>query len=124
MTIFFLILMAVIVLVLAFSTIVAMDTLLVFLIEFPIFMMIVFMGSNVSGVSLLFVLFHFFSCVTQGHALVGKEGQNHINPAEEEKNKRCLRSVQKKAACIMALGMITASVISVYLIMPVMPEKR
>ena len=123
MTIFFLILMAVIVLILAFSTIVAMDTLLVFLIEFPIFMMIVFMGSNVSGVSLLFILFHFFSCVTQGHALMGKERQNHINPAEEEKNKRCLRSVQKKAACIMALGMITASVISVYLIMPLMPEK-
>ena len=123
MTLFFVIVMALIVLVLAFSTIVAMDTLLVFLIEFPIFMIIVFMGSKVNGVSLLFVLFHFFSCVTQGHALAGKEGQNHINGAEEEKNKQCLRSVQKKAATIMAVGMITASAISVYLLMPIMPEK-
>lgn len=123
MTLFFLIVMAVIVLVLAFCTVVTTDVLFVFFIEFPIVMMIVLMGNKVNGLSLLFIIFHFFSCLTEGHALLGKEGQNHINPMEEEKNRNCLRSVQKKAACIMAGGILLASIISIYLIMPIMPEK-
>lgn len=123
MTLFFIILMAIIVLVLAFCTIVVTDVLLVFLIEFPIVMMIVLMGSDLNGLSLLFIVFHFFACLVEGHALRGKEGSNHMNPAEEEKNKQCLRSVQKKASCIMAAGIAVASAISLYLIMPVMPEK-
>lgn len=123
MTMFFLILVALIVLVLAFCTIVVTDVLLIFWIEFPIVMMILFMGQEINGLSLLCIIFHFFSCMVESHALYGKEGNNNINPAEEEKNKSCLRSVQKKAACIMAAGVTVASVISLYLIMPIMPEK-
>ena len=123
MTVFFLILMLLIVLVLAFCTIVVTNVLLVFLIEFPIIMAIVLMGNDLNGLSLLFIVFHFFSCLVESHALFGKEGKNNINPVEEEKNERCLRSVQKKAACITAVGITVAAVISLYLLMPIMPEK-
>ncbi|MCM1087036.1 MAG: transglutaminase-like domain-containing protein [Muribaculaceae bacterium] len=120
LTLFFALVICVVVLILAFATIGKVDLLPIFLIEFPVLMVILLMGRKVNNISLSLLLLHFVGCIAQEYALRG----NHIaNGAEGDKNRRCLESVQKKAACVAALGVLFASCISLYVFMPLLPAK-
>lgn len=123
LTLFFVLLIFVVVLALAFATIVKADLLPVFLIEFPIFMMIVLLGKRVNGLSLLLVLLHLAGCMAEEYALKEKDERNHLDETEEEKNKQCLQSVQKKAACLSGICVIFSACISLYVLMPLLPDR-
>ncbi len=123
LTLFFSLLILIVILILSFASIVKTDLLAVFFIEFPIFMVVVLMGRYVNGVSLLLVLLHFAGCMAQEYALRSKNGRNHLEDAEEEKNKQCLRSVQKKSACISAFCVAFSACISLYVLMPLLPDR-
>lgn len=123
LTLFFVLLILVVILILSFATIVKSDLLPIFLIEFPIFMIVVLMGNDVNGVSLLLVVLHFVGCIAQQYALKNRNGRDHLDGAEEEKNKQCLQSVQKKSACISGLCVVLAACISLYVLMPLLPDR-
>lgn len=123
LTLFFALLILVVILILAFASIVKIDLLPVFLIEFPIFMIVVLMGNHVNGVSLLLVVLHFVGCMAQEYVLKDRNERNHLDGAEEEKNKQCLHSVQKKSACISGLCVVVAACISLYVLMPLLPDR-
>lgn len=123
LTLFFVLLILVVVLILSFATIVKSDLLPIFLIEFPIFMVVVLMGNDVNGVSLLLVVLHFAGCMAQEYTLKNRNGRNHLDGTEEEKNKQCLQSVQKKSACISGLCVVFAACISLYVLMPLLPNR-
>lgn len=120
LTLFFALLICVVVFILAYATIVKVDLLPIFFIEFPVFMVIVLMGQHINNVSLSLTLLHFVGCIAEEYALRGKNAENYMNG---DQTKWCLRSVQKKAACISGLGVLMASCISLYVLMPLMPDK-
>lgn len=123
LTLFFALLILVIILVLSYATVAKTDLLPVFLIEFPVFMIILLMGDHINGVSLLLVVLHFAGCMAQEYALKDRNERSHLDGAEEEKNKRCLQSVQKKSACISGLCVVFAACISLYVLMPLLPDR-
>lgn len=123
LTFFFILLIFVVVLILSFATIVKADLLPIFFIEFPIFMIIVLMGTYVNGISLLLVLLHFAGCMAEEYVLKGRGERNHLDETEEEKNRQCLQSVQKKAACISGVCVIFSACISLYVLMPLLPDR-
>lgn len=123
LTLFFVLLILVLILVLSFATVVRADLLPVFFIEFPVLMMVLLMGSQVNGMALLFMLLHFVGCMAEEYPLKNQKERFHLDSVEEEKNKQCLQSVQKKAALFSGATLLVSSCISLYLLMPLLPEK-
>lgn len=123
LTVFFILVIFVLILVLSYATIVRADLMPIFLIEFPVLMMVLMMGRHVNGVALLFIILHFVGCMAQEYALKNRNERSHLDDVEEERNRKCLCSVQKKAALISGGVVLVSICISLYLLMPLLPNK-
>lgn len=123
MTGFLMICQGVIGVILTYSMLVTSDVLLVFLVEFPLFMVVLFAGSNVSGLSLLLITMHYLGSVAENSSFIGKPERLHTNPKEEEVSCKYFLDVKQQSGMVVILNIIISLLVCLYLVMPFMPEK-
>lgn len=123
LTLFLMLCVVAVTFVLSYFTIGKADLTPVFLVEFPVVMLILLAGKRVSGAALLMILLHFIGVMSQAYLQREKELFFSSKAEEQEKNQSLFSSVQKKSAVISGLLLLLSACISLYVIMPLLPDK-
>lgn len=124
LTLFFILLVLIITLILSFFTMVQADLTPVFLVEFPIITLILFVGKRINGGALLMILLHFTGVMAEAYLGEQKESILSSKTGQPKKNQSFFSSVQKKSAMAAGTLLLLSAVVSLYVIMPLLPDKN